>query len=103
MPDDMRAQIEPLHQLVASMGFPLIIEPGVEADDVIGTLAVQATSAGLNTIISTGDKDMAQLVNANVSLINTMNKLLIILRWSVTPQTIFPVYPVVDLKRPQSG
>jgi len=73
MPDDMRTQIEPLHQLVASMGFPLLIVPGVEADDVIGTLAVQATEAGLNTIISTGDKDMAQLVNANVSLINTMN------------------------------
>ena len=73
MPDDMRSQIEPLHQLVACMGFPLLIIPGVEADDVIGTLAVQATEAGLNTIISTGDKDMAQLVNANVSLINTMN------------------------------
>jgi len=73
MPDDMRTQIEPLHQLVESMGFPMLIVPGVEADDVIGTLAVQATAAGLNTIISTGDKDMAQLVNANVSLINTMN------------------------------
>ncbi len=73
MPDDMRTQIEPLHKLVESMGFPLLIIPGVEADDVIGTLAVQATTAGLNTIISTGDKDMAQLVNANVSLINTMN------------------------------
>jgi len=73
MPDEMRSQIEPLHKLVESMGMPMIIEPGVEADDVIGTLSVQATTAGLNTIISTGDKDMAQLVNANVSLINTMN------------------------------
>jgi len=73
MPDDMRMQIEPLHQLVESMGFPLLIVPGVEADDVIGTLAVQATKSGLNTIISTGDKDMAQLVDTNVSLINTMN------------------------------
>jgi len=73
MPDDMRSQIEPLHQLVKSMGMPLMIVPGVEADDVIGTLAVQATAAGLNTVISTGDKDMAQLVNKNVSLINTMN------------------------------
>ncbi len=73
MPDDMRSQIEPLHQLVQSMGMPLVIEAGVEADDVIGTLAVQATAAGLNTVISTGDKDMAQLVNANVTLINTMN------------------------------
>ena len=73
MPDEMRSQIEPLHQVVQSMGMPLMIVPGVEADDVIGTLAVQATKAGLNTVISTGDKDMAQLVNANVSLINTMN------------------------------
>ena len=73
MPDEMRSQIEPLHQLVQNMGMPLLIVPGVEADDVIGTLAVQATQAGLNTVISTGDKDMAQLVNANVSLINTMN------------------------------
>jgi len=73
MPDDLRAQIEPLHQLVGCMGFPLLMVPGVEADDVIGTLAVQATKSGLNTVISTGDKDMAQLVNANVTLINTMN------------------------------
>ena len=72
MPDDMRTQIDPLYDLVKCMGMPLVIVPGVEADDVIGTLAVQATAAGLNTIISTGDKDMAQLVNANVSLINTM-------------------------------
>lgn len=72
MPDDMRSQIEPLHQVVENMGMPLMIVEGVEADDVIGTLAVEATKAGLNTIISTGDKDMAQLVNAHVSLINTM-------------------------------
>ena len=73
MPDDMRSQIEPLHQVVQNMGMPLMIVPGVEADDVIGTLAVQATKAGLNTVISTGDKDMAQLVNSNVTLINTMS------------------------------
>lgn len=73
MPDDMRSQIEPLHQLVQSMGMPLMIVPGVEADDVIGTLAVQASKAGFKTVISTGDKDMAQLVNDKVSLINTMN------------------------------
>ncbi len=73
MPDDMRSQIEPLHQLVQSMGMPMMIVPGVEADDVIGTLAVQASKAGLKTVISTGDKDMAQLVNDKVSLINTMN------------------------------
>jgi len=72
MPDDMRLQIEPLHQVVQHMGMPIMIVPGVEADDVIGTLAVQATKSGLNTVISTGDKDMAQLVNANVSLVNTM-------------------------------
>ncbi len=73
MPDDMRSQIEPMHQLIQSMGFPMLSVPGVEADDVIGTLAVQATQAGMRTIISTGDKDMAQLVNSHVSLINTMN------------------------------
>jgi len=73
MPDDMRSQIEPLHQLVQSMGMSLMIVPGVEADDVIGTLAVQASKAGLTTVISTGDKDMAQLVDDKVSLINTMN------------------------------
>lgn len=73
MPDEMRSQIEPLHQVVQNMGMPILIESGVEADDVIGTLATQATAAGLSTVISTGDKDMAQLVNKHVSLINTMN------------------------------
>ncbi|MBX2837660.1 MAG: DNA polymerase I [Gammaproteobacteria bacterium] len=72
MPDDMRSQIEPLHNIVQSMGLPLLCVPGVEADDVIGTLSVNATAAGLPTVISTGDKDMAQLVDAQVSLINTM-------------------------------
>jgi DNA polymerase-1 len=74
MPEDLRSQIAPLHQIVEAMGLPMIIEPGVEADDVIGTLAKQATQAGMQTIISTGDKDMAQLVNQQVSLINTMKK-----------------------------
>ncbi len=73
MPDDLRSQIEPLHKIVKAMGMPLIIEPGVEADDVIGTLAHQASEHKLNTIISTGDKDMAQLVDDHVTLINTMN------------------------------
>jgi DNA polymerase-1 len=73
MPDDLRSQIEPIHDFVRAMGLPLLMVSGVEADDVIGTLAVQATAKGLKTIISTGDKDMAQLVNANVSLINTMS------------------------------
>ncbi|KFK92982.1 MULTISPECIES: DNA polymerase I [unclassified Serratia (in: enterobacteria)] len=73
MPDDLRAQIEPLHQMVKAMGLPLIVTPGVEADDVIGTLAQEAEKAGHAVLISTGDKDMAQLVTPNVTLINTMN------------------------------
>ncbi|WP_330961643.1 DNA polymerase I [Photobacterium sp. 53610] len=72
MPDDLRAQIEPLHAIIKAMGLPLICEPGVEADDVIGTLACQASQAGMPVLISTGDKDMAQLVDENVTLINTM-------------------------------
>lgn len=73
MPDDLRAQIEPLHKMVKAMGLPLLVTPGVEADDVIGTLAQQAEKAGHAVLISTGDKDMAQLVTPNVTLINTMN------------------------------
>ncbi|MDD9175021.1 DNA polymerase I [Aliivibrio sp. S2TY2] len=72
MPDDLRCQIEPLHKLIKAMGLPLISIPGVEADDVIGTLASQASKAGIPVLISTGDKDMAQLVDENVTLINTM-------------------------------
>ncbi|HEJ6938787.1 DNA polymerase I [Serratia marcescens] len=73
MPDDLRAQIEPLHNMVKAMGLPLLVTPGVEADDVIGTLALEAEKAGHAVLISTGDKDMAQLVTPNVTLINTMN------------------------------
>jgi DNA polymerase I len=73
MPDDLRAQIEPIHEAVRAMGWPILMVEGVEADDVIGTLAVEATKRGLNTVVSTGDKDLAQLVNANVTLINTMS------------------------------
>ncbi|MBP2169057.1 DNA polymerase-1 [Erwinia toletana] len=73
MPDDLRAQIEPLHQMVKAMGLPLLAVSGVEADDVIGTLALQAEKLGRPVLISTGDKDMAQLVTPNVTLINTMN------------------------------
>ncbi|VAX11687.1 DNA polymerase I [hydrothermal vent metagenome] len=73
MPDDLRVQIEPLHEIILAMGLPLLIIPGVEADDVIGTLATQASAKGMNTVISTGDKDLAQLVNEQVTLINTMN------------------------------
>tara|TARA_R110001606_G_scaffold399310_1_gene584796 strand:+ start:123866 stop:126616 length:2751 start_codon:yes stop_codon:yes gene_type:complete len=73
MPDDLREQIEPIHAIVRAMGLPLLMVDGVEADDVIGTLAQQATEQGINTIISTGDKDMAQLVNEHITLINTMS------------------------------
>ncbi|MGH1501876.1 DNA polymerase I [Yersinia proxima] len=73
MPDDLRAQIEPLHQMVKAMGLPLLVVSGVEADDVIGTLAQEAEKAGHAVLISTGDKDMAQLVTPNITLINTMN------------------------------
>jgi len=72
MPDDLREQIKPVHDIVEAMGLPLICVSGVEADDVIGTLAQQASELGMETLISTGDKDMAQLVNQHVSLINTM-------------------------------
>ena len=73
MPDDLRVQIEPLHQIIVAQGFPLICVEGVEADDIIGTMSRQATEQGYQVLISTGDKDMAQLVNDNVRLINTMN------------------------------
>ncbi|MCF1437346.1 MAG: DNA polymerase I [Shewanella sp.] len=72
MPDDLRAQVEPLHRIINAMGLPLISIPGVEADDVIGTLALQASKDGRACLISTGDKDMAQLVDNNITLINTM-------------------------------
>lgn len=74
MPEDLRQQIEPIHQIVKAMGLPLLVVDGVEADDVIGTLAKQACAEGRETLISTGDKDMAQLVSDNVTLINTMDK-----------------------------
>jgi len=72
MPDDLRAQVEPLKAAIRALGLPMIIEEGVEADDVIGTLAVQAKARGMHVLVSTGDKDMAQLVDAQVTLINTM-------------------------------
>jgi DNA polymerase-1 len=73
MPDDLAAQIAPLHEAVRAMGWPLLMIAGVEADDVIGTLAHEAEKNGMHTVISTGDKDLAQLVNAHVELINTMS------------------------------
>ncbi|TNF86648.1 MAG: DNA polymerase I, partial [Gammaproteobacteria bacterium] len=74
MPDDLREQIEPIHQIIEAMGLPLIVVPGVEADDVIGTLAAEATDKQRDTVISTSDKDMAQLVTEHVTLVNTMSE-----------------------------
>lgn len=73
MPDDLRVQIEPLHRLIKAMGLPLIMESGVEADDVLGTLACYAAEQGLKVVIATNDKDMAQLVNAQITLENTLS------------------------------
>ncbi|MDQ3159408.1 MAG: DNA polymerase I, partial [Pseudomonadota bacterium] len=73
MPDDLRVQVDPTLELVAALGFPILRVDGVEADDVIGTLAVQGAAAGMDVVVSTGDKDMAQLVNRRVSLVNTMS------------------------------
>ena len=72
MPDDLRSQVQPLHDCVKALGLPLLCVEGVEADDVIGTLARHATEAGRDAVISTGDKDMAQLVNGHITLVNTM-------------------------------
>ncbi|MEA3404705.1 MAG: DNA polymerase I [Pseudomonadota bacterium] len=88
MPDELRTQIEPLHEIVKAFGLPLLVIEGVEADDVIGTLAQQATEAQHDTLISTGDKDMAQLVNEHVTLINTMNDAL------STPETVLEKFGV---------
>ena len=72
MPDDLRSQVQPMLAIVAALGFPVLCVPGVEADDVIGTLAEQAHAQGIEVLISTGDKDLAQLVRPGVTLINTM-------------------------------
>lgn len=74
MPEDLRAQVEPLYAIIRALGFPLIVIPGVEADDVIGTLATAAARAGRDVLISTGDKDLAQLVTPQISLVNTMTE-----------------------------
>jgi DNA polymerase-1 len=73
MPDDLRAQIEPIHEVVRLLGWPVLAVPGVEADDVIGTLAAIAARQGIEVIVSSGDKDLAQLVNEHVTIIDTMN------------------------------
>ena len=72
MPEELREQIEPIHAIIKAMGLPLLAIEGVEADDVIGTLSAQASRAGKSVLVSTGDKDMAQLVNEHVTLVNTM-------------------------------
>jgi len=73
MPEDLAAQIEPIHRIVRALGWPVLTVEGVEADDVIGTLACQAAAQGINAIVSTGDKDLAQLVDEHVTLVNTMS------------------------------
>ena len=73
MPEDLARQIEPIHEAVRALGWPIVVVEGVEADDVIGTLACQATQQGVRTVVSTGDKDLAQLVNDHVTLVNTMS------------------------------
>jgi DNA polymerase-1 len=93
MPDDLRCQIEPLHNIIKAMGLPLIVTPGVEADDVIGTLSAQASKLGMPVLISTGDKDMAQLVDENVTLINTMTNVVmdregVIEKFGIPPELI---------------
>ena len=93
MPDDLRAQIEPLHEMVRAMGLPLMAVSGVEADDVIGTLAREAESMGRPVLISTGDKDMAQLVTPGITLINTMTNTIlgpeeVVTKYGVPPELI---------------
>ena len=100
MPDDLRQQIAPLHECVLAMGFPMIVHPGVEADDVMGTLAVQAAEQGLDAIISTGDKDMAQLVNDRITLVNTMSNSIydrdgVIEKFGVPPELIIDYLAII--------
>ena len=100
MPDELQVQIKPLHDAIKALGFPLLMVEGVEADDVIGTLAKQAEHVHLHTIISTGDKDMAQLVNAQITLINTMNNSAmddagVMAKFGVTPEQIIDYLTLV--------
>ncbi|MDV7104126.1 DNA polymerase I [Vibrio sp. TH_r3] len=93
MPDELRCQIDPLYDVIRAMGLPLISIPGVEADDVIGTLSSQASQVGMPVLISTGDKDMAQLVDDNVTLINTMTNVVmdregVIEKFGIPPELI---------------
>ena len=103
MPEDLRAQVEPLHALVRALGLPLLCVPGVEADDVIGTLAVQAAREGRSVLVSTGDKDLAQLVDDHVTLINTMNDTRldaagVVQKFGVTPAQIIDLLALMGDK-----
>ncbi|MEP3564038.1 MAG: DNA polymerase I [Marinobacter sp.] len=103
MPEDLAIQIEPIHEIVKAMGLPLLIVPGVEADDVIGTLANEATHKGIDVVVSTGDKDMAQLVSDHVTLINTMTETAmdrdgVIEKFGVTPEQIIDYLALVGDK-----
>ncbi|HCG8741843.1 DNA polymerase I [Vibrio parahaemolyticus] len=103
MPDDLRCQIEPLHNVIRAMGLPLICVPGVEADDVIGTLAYQASQQGMPVLISTGDKDMAQLVDDNITLINTMTNVVmdregVVEKFGIPPELIIDYLALVGDK-----
>jgi len=100
MPEELRSQKEPIRQLVVALGIPLLEVPGVEADDVIGTLAVQASRDGMPVIISSGDKDLAQLVDANVTMVNTMDGTVldeagVKAKWGVPPNRIIDYLSLV--------
>lgn len=100
MPDELRVQIAPIFKIIKKMGIPLLKVDGVEADDVIGTLAAQATASSMDVLISTGDKDMAQLVNENVTLINTMTNTLmdeagVLKKFGVRPKQIIDYLALV--------
>ena len=100
MPDELREQIGPIHEIIKRMGVPLLIVDGVEADDVIGTLAARATEQKLDVLISTGDKDMAQLVNNHITLVNTMNEVVmnpegVVEKFGVRPNQIIDYLALV--------
>ncbi|MTI97566.1 MAG: DNA polymerase I [Marinobacter adhaerens] len=103
MPEDLACQIKPIHEIVKAMGLPLLTVTGVEADDVIGTLANEATSKGIDVVVSTGDKDMAQLVSDHVTLINTMTETRmdrdgVVEKFGVTPEQIVDYLALVGDK-----
>jgi DNA polymerase-1 len=103
MPDELRSQIEPIHKMITAMGLPLVVVPGVEADDVIGTYCQQATEQQVSVIVSTGDKDLAQLVNKHVTLINTMTNVVmdpagVVEKFGVGPELIIDMLALMGDK-----